>query len=126
MIRASHAANEYARPSFSEPPAEIRFRQVLARLLSVAGKGPDDLLALGDSGEPTVEEFARRFEDVRDVLVERRLRGERLSGEEDLVLELINAALWSTMVEPKAESDRVRLAVEEGERLLRSLANAQD
>ena len=125
MLKASHAGHEYAKPSFSEPPTELKLQQALARLLAVAGRSGEDPLALGDTGEPSVYEFARRFEDIRNMLVERKLRGDELSAEEALVLTLINEALWSTMEAPKPESERVRLAVQEGEFILRTLQDGR-
>jgi hypothetical protein len=125
MLRPSHAGHEYAKPSFSEPPPEVKVQQALARLVVIAGRSGDDPLALDDTGEPSVHEFARRFEDIRNMLVERKLRGDDLSAEEALVLTLINDALWSTMEAPKPESERVQLAAQEGELILRTLRDGR-
>jgi hypothetical protein len=125
MLKASHAGHEYTKPSFREPPTELALQQALARLLAVAGRIGEDPLALGDTEEPSVHELTRRFEDIRNMLVERKLRGYDLSAEEALVLTLINEALWSTMETPKPGSERVRLALQEGEMILRTLRDGR-
>lgn len=125
MIRASHGANQYAKPSFREVPTEVRLHQVLARVMRMTTRASGESLSVADSGQPTVDEFVRRFDDVRSELVGRKLRGESLSSEEQLVLDLINDALRSTMTPPRAESERVRTAVEEADLILRDLQSGQ-
>lgn len=127
MIRASHASKIYAKPSFDEGSVEYRFQQALAQALArLLQRATDDDLVLGDSGFPMPEEFARRFEDVRDMLVERKLRGKDLAPDEDLVLREINAALQATMVKPAEDLSQVRAALEEAELLLHGSRRSHD
>lgn len=125
MIRPNHGANRYTKPSFREVPTEVRLHQILSSMTRMTERASSESLSVADSGQPTVDEFVRRFDDIRSGLVSRKLKGESLSSEQQLVLDLINDALRATMTPPRAESERVRTAVEEAELILRDLHRGQ-
>jgi len=124
-MRAKHTSVRYAAPVFKAAPPEVILVEFANSRFGLSRRAETDgFLELRDSGQVEIEELARNFEPIRRELAGKRLRGVPLSSQEERCLQLINTALRSLSVPPKPEPELVRLALDEGERLLAEFKRA--
>jgi hypothetical protein len=123
MLQTDHQGKQYSKPVLATQPGRPRSYEQVYRLLgpvygqeeTAGGKHRD----LGDSGEVTLEEFARQYLDARDRLAYRKLRGKSLSPREQSMLAALNRMLEQLLPPPAALPSNVKEMVDEILRLKR-------
>ncbi|MFH0902218.1 MAG: hypothetical protein V2A73_16420 [Pseudomonadota bacterium] len=117
MLQASHEGKKYAKPMLVPKLGRSRSFEDVYQALGSSHEpqqaSGDQRRDLGDSGEISLDELARRYLDTRDQLAYRQLRGETLTPRERIMLSALNRIVERLLPPPAPLPRRVSELVDE-------------
>lgn len=116
MLQLSHHSQKYSRPvlSGSVPQTFAALYRSMGTVQEVREPIVECSRGLGDSGGvATLEEFSTQYLETRDSLALRRIRGEKLTAREQVLLESLNHLLEQLLPRPDRLPPDITELVEE-------------